>query len=73
MWNPRMECVIQGVPFIVGMRDDIFDATSSSVLSLASKMALYISIFLWRCDPTRVMAYSFTRFSRSHTTTHHSR
>ena len=29
--------------------------------------------FLWRCDPTRVMASSFTRFSRSHTTTHHSR
>ena len=29
--------------------------------------------FLWRCDPTRVMAFSFTRFSRSHTTTHHSR
>ena len=26
--------------------------------------------FLWRCDPTRVMASSFTRFSRSHTTTH---
>jgi hypothetical protein len=29
--------------------------------------------FLWRCDPTRVMASSFTRFSRSHITTHHSR
>jgi hypothetical protein len=29
--------------------------------------------FLWRRDPTRVMASSFTRFSRSHTTTHHSR
>ena len=29
--------------------------------------------FLWRCDPTRVMASSFLRFSRSHTTTHHSR
>ena len=28
---------------------------------------------LWRCDPTRVMASSFLRFSRSHTTTHHSR
>jgi hypothetical protein len=29
--------------------------------------------FLWRCDPTRVMATSFTRFSKTHTTTHHSR
>jgi hypothetical protein len=29
--------------------------------------------FLWRCDPTRVMATSFMRFSSSHTTTHHSR
>jgi hypothetical protein len=29
--------------------------------------------FLWRCDPTRVMASSFLRFSRSHTMTHHSR
>jgi hypothetical protein len=28
--------------------------------------------WLWRCDPTRVMAFSFLRFSRSHTTTHHS-
>jgi len=28
---------------------------------------------LWRCDPTWVMASSFLRFSRSHTTTHHSR
>ena len=28
--------------------------------------------FPWRCDPTRVMASSFTRFSRSHTTTRHS-
>ena len=28
--------------------------------------------FLWRCDPTRVIASSFLRFSRSHTT-HHSR
>jgi len=28
---------------------------------------------LWRCDPTRVMASSFLRFSRSHTTTQHSR
>ena len=28
---------------------------------------------LWRCDPTRVMASSFLRFSRSQTTTHHSR
>ena len=33
-----------------------------------------IMVFLlWRCDPTRVMASSFLRFSRSHTTTHHSR
>ena len=29
--------------------------------------------FLWRCDPTRVMTSSFTRFSRSHATAHHSR
>jgi len=29
--------------------------------------------FLWRCDPARVIASSFLRFSRSHTTTHHSR
>ena len=28
---------------------------------------------LWRCDPTRFMASSFLRFSRSHTTTHYSR
>jgi hypothetical protein len=33
----------------------------------------YIPFFLlWRCDPTRVIASSFLRFSRSHTTTHHS-
>ena len=30
------------------------------------------NFLLWRCDPTRIMA-SFLRFSRSHTTTHHSR
>jgi len=29
--------------------------------------------FLWRCDPTRGMASSFLRFSRSHTTTHNNR
>jgi len=29
--------------------------------------------FLWRCGPTRARASSFLRFSRSHTTTHHSR
>jgi len=29
--------------------------------------------FFWRCDPTRIMASSFLRFSRSHTTAHHSR
>jgi len=28
---------------------------------------------LWRYDPTQVMASSFLRFSRSYTTTHHSR
>jgi len=28
---------------------------------------------LWRCDPTQVTASSILRFSRSHTTTHHSR
>ena len=37
----------------------------------------YIIIFffflLWFCTPTRVMASSFLRFSRSHTMTHHSR
>jgi hypothetical protein len=32
-----------------------------------------VFIFLWRCEPTRVMASSFLRFTRSHTTTHHSR
>ena len=26
--------------------------------------------FFWRCDPTQVIASSFLRFSRSHTTTH---
>ena len=31
------------------------------------------SFFLRRCDPTPVMASSFLRFPRSHTTTHHSR
>jgi hypothetical protein len=29
--------------------------------------------FPWRCEPTRVMASSFLRFSRSHTTTHNRR
>ena len=29
--------------------------------------------YLWRCDPTRVMASSFLRFSRSYTTTYYSR
>ena len=33
----------------------------------------FFFFLLWRCDPTRVMASSFLRFSRSHTTTHHSR
>jgi hypothetical protein len=32
----------------------------------------YVDFFLWRCDPTRVMASSFLRFL-SHTTTHLSR
>jgi len=32
----------------------------------------FILFFLWRCGPTWVMASSFLRFSRSHTTTHHS-
>ena len=34
-----------------------------------------IIFFFWlcRCDPTRVIASSFLRFSRLHTTTHHSR
>jgi len=27
---------------------------------------------LWRCDPTQVTVSSFFRFSRSHTTAHHS-
>ena len=34
---------------------------------------IFFFFFLWRCDPTRVLASSFLRFSRSHTTTHHSR
>jgi hypothetical protein len=34
---------------------------------------LYHFFFLWRCNPTRVLASSFLRFSRSHTTTHHNR
>ena len=39
-----------------------------------SELCYIITIFfLWRCDPTRVMASSFLRFSRSHTTTYHSR
>ena len=29
--------------------------------------------FLWRCGPTPAMTSSFSRFSRSHTTTHRSR
>jgi len=33
----------------------------------------YYYFFLWCCDPTRVMSSSFLRFSRSHTTTQHSR
>jgi hypothetical protein len=41
-------------------------------LSVANDIKL-ISFLLWRCDPTRVMVFSFLRFSRSHTTTHHSR
>jgi hypothetical protein len=32
----------------------------------------YNTFILWRCDPTRGMASSYLRFSRSHTTTHHS-
>ena len=34
---------------------------------------LFIYFLLWRCDPPRVMASSFLRFSRSHATTHRSR
>ena len=37
------------------------------------RFTYFLKFFLWRCDPTRVMASSFTRFSRSHTMTHHSR
>jgi hypothetical protein len=33
---------------------------------------LFHFFFLWRCDPTRVMASSLMRFSISHTTMHHS-
>ena len=33
----------------------------------------YSFFFCGACDPTRVMTSSFLRFSRSHTTTHHSR
>ena len=40
---------------------------------LKIKKECYIFFFLWRCDPALVMAYSFLRFSRAHTTTHHSR
>jgi hypothetical protein len=29
--------------------------------------------YLWRCDPTQVMASSFLMFPRSHTMMHHSR
>ena len=44
------------------------------ISSLRVKSYLYALIFfLWRCDPARVMASSFLRFSRSHTTTQHSR
>ena len=48
-------------------------------MSVIAKLTLFIQLiintffFLWRCNPTRVMASSFLRFSRSHTTTHHSR
>ena len=40
---------------------------------LPAQLPEVLTFFLWRCNPTRVMASSFLRFSRSHTTTHHSR
>ena len=36
-------------------------------------LSLSLSLSLWRCSPTRAMASSFLRFSRSHKTSHHSR
>ena len=42
-------------------------------LCLDCKFTFFLFFPLWRCDPKRVMASSFLRFSRSHTTTQHSR
>jgi hypothetical protein len=51
--------------------DDPNNRAETFVLTLQSFIRL---LFLWwRCDPTRIMASSFLGFSRSHTTTHHSR
>jgi len=48
--------------------------TNESTPKIYIYIYIYIYIFfLRRCDPTRVMASSFLVFSRSHTTTHHSR
>ena len=53
----------------------VMDRGRSVLLSVSLSWSThsYDFFFLWRCDPTRVMASSFLRFSRSHKTTHHSR
>ena len=41
--------------------------------TLYEDLCIVMIFFLWCCNPTRVMVSSFLGFSRSHTTTHHSR
>jgi len=43
------------------------------MFGLVTLLWIRFSFSLWHWDPTWVMASSFLRFSRSHSTTHHSR
>jgi len=53
------------------MKQNIQNETYVAIIYII--ITIIIIYLLWRCDPTRVMASSFLRFSTSHTTTQHSR
>ena len=60
---------VKGKPEII----DIIEKKRLQWNGHVKRMPEEIFFLLWGCDPTRVMAFSFLSFSRSHTTTQHSR
>jgi hypothetical protein len=69
----RIELCLSGFMVYVYVSRSVICVLSHVIMfHIFTLIGLQIS-FKWRCDPTRVMASSFLRFSRSHTTTHHSR